>query len=52
MKLIDIFEKDAMTIMTATDNGNGIDRRKAEKIVDPRGFFTKNKKRIKRHLTK
>jgi len=49
MNLRDILESKprAVTIVSAT-TATGIDRTKAEKILDPHGYFAKNKRRIKR----
>lgn len=46
MRLIEIAHPE--TIMSATDNNGHVNRNKANKMVDPRGYFAKNKRRIKR----
>lgn len=36
------------TIMSATDSNGHVDRAKANQMVDPRGYFAKNKRRLKK----
>ena len=36
------------TIISATDSNGQIDRTKANKMVDPKGYFAKNKRCIKK----
>lgn len=48
MKISDLYEKKAMTIVAAVDSADGIDRDKAEKITDPKGWFARNKKNSKK----
>ena len=39
------------TIMSATDSNGQVDRAKADTMVDPRVYFAKNKRRIKKKST-
>lgn len=50
MKISELLEKKTMTIADATDGIAGINRPKAEKILDPRGFFAKNKRKIHKDI--
>jgi len=47
MKYREIIEAKAMTITAATSHNN-IDRAKADKILDPKGYFAKNKKKLRK----
>lgn len=47
MKISDLFEMKPQTIASATDNGH-LSMAKSQYITDPRGFFQKNKKKLKK----
>jgi hypothetical protein len=39
-----------VTIAAATKPGGMIDRKKADRILDPHGYFEKNKRQIREYL--
>ena len=43
-----IYEILAPTIKSATGPGGQINRKTSDRIIDPRGYFAKNKRRISR----
>jgi len=47
MKISELIETPAQTIMSATKNGH-IDMAKSEYITDPKGLFQKNKRKLKK----
>jgi hypothetical protein len=47
MKIKDILEKAQTISSSSKPNSGGLNLAKAEKIVDPKGFFAKNKRKIK-----
>ena len=48
MKISEIISESAPTIASATGSTGQINRKTSDRILDPRGYFTKNKKRIAR----
>jgi hypothetical protein len=48
MKIHEIISEAAPTIKSATGPHGQINRKTSDRIVDPRGYFAKNKKRIGR----
>lgn len=46
MKMFEIIKP--VTIASATDNHGNVNRTKANKMVDPRGYFAKNKRLSKK----
>jgi hypothetical protein len=47
MKISELLSKKFQTIASATGPHGKIDRNKANQMVDPRGYFAKNKRSIK-----
>ena len=47
MKFQELLETKPQTISGATENGY-INRRKAEYIIDPKGIFQKNKRKLRK----
>jgi hypothetical protein len=51
MRLKDINKKEILndeTIASATDSKGNVSRAKADKIADPKGYFEKNKRQLKK----
>jgi hypothetical protein len=54
MKIVEILgqlPKHPMTIAGATNSHGHVDRKKADKILDPKGWFAYNKQAIKKTKT-
>ena len=49
MNVSELFSERAMTIAGASGKG-GINRKKSDAILDPRGFFAKNKRHLKNKM--
>lgn len=48
MKIAELLERKSPTIMSATRGSNGLNRNKVDPMVDPKGYFTKNKRSHKK----
>lgn len=51
MRLKDINKKEILndeTIASATDSKGNVSRAKADRIADPKGYFAKNKRKLKK----
>lgn len=48
MKISELLEKKSPTIMSATTGNKGLNRNKIDPMVDPRGYFAKNKRSHKK----
>jgi hypothetical protein len=51
MKISELLSEKFQTIASATGPHGKIDRAKANQMVDPRGYFAKNKRSIKKKNT-
>ena len=52
MRLKDIDKKEILndeTIASATDSKGNVSRAKADRIADPKGYFAKNKRKLKKN---
>jgi hypothetical protein len=48
MKISELLSKKSQTITSATNSNGNVDRNKSDQIVDPKNYFSKNKKQIKK----
>jgi hypothetical protein len=48
MKISELLSKKSQTITSATNSNGHVDRKKSDQILDPEGYFAKNKKSIKK----